>query len=375
MLVRANLDDLAKTQGETEKYLDRHDVLKRRLDNLHWAFQDLCDLVPQPWGKLFSGHIFPVTQARDELRNCAALAHIGFYQHAIAGLRWVLELGMLSVYWDRADDAERVIQEWLRSRAKTPFRRHVLKGLKGIPNVARYCERSAFIDEFERVYEELSKYQHVRGVRYSSRHLSHGNVIRFQAVAFERWAALTSEVVPLVTTAHLLKYPVGLQYTPVEQKFGFLDGPMGGFLNPWQVDRLRSLFDADEIATLQAVSDADPDARALAEEFANMPDITEEELAGQVVRADQSAIENQGFQSWYEGELRVRRQLAIHGVTTDKHEDDQEFQSRVTHLRTWAAERGWLEFGRHGPPRKQENPHGQQPAREWMYVVPPRDQE
>ena len=375
MLVKANLDNLAGVRKKTTEYLDRHGALKRRLDNLYWAFRELGDLIPQTLSKAFSGHFFPYSQAEDELQSCAALAHLGFYQHAIAGLRWVLELGMLSVYWDRADNAERVIKEWLRSRDKTPFRRQILNGLKEIPNVTRYCEQSTFIDDFQRVYEELSNYQHVRGLRYSSRHLSRGNVIQFNAEPLERWAELASEVVRLVTAAHLLKYPVGLQYTPVEQKFGFLDGPMGGFLNPWQVDRLRSLFVADEIATLQAISDADPDARALAEEFANMPDITEEELAGQVVRADQSAIENQGFQSWYEGELRVRRQLAIHGVTTDEHEDDQEFQSRVTHLRTWAAQRGWLEYGRHGPPRKQDSPHGQQPAREWMHVVPPRDQE
>lgn len=167
--MKANLDYLAKAQRETEEYLERHDVLKRRLDNAYCAFQDLCDLVPQPWSKVFSGHFFPATQAMDEYRNCSALAYLGFYHHAIAGLRWVLELGMLSVYWDRTDSAEQLIQEWLRSKEKTPFRSQVQKGLKEIPNVARYCEQSTFIDDFERVYEEFNKYQHVRGVRYSSR--------------------------------------------------------------------------------------------------------------------------------------------------------------------------------------------------------------
>ena len=243
------------------------------------------DLIPQTLQKAFSGHFFPYAQAEHELQDCIALAHIGFYHHAIAALRWVLELGMLSVYGDRSDDAELVIQEWLRSEDKTPFRRSIEAGLKEIPNVARYCERSTFLDDFNRVYEEISKYQHVRGVRYSSQHLSHGNVIQFNAKAFERWAELALDVVRLVAAAHLLKYPVGLQHTPVEEKFGF-NGPMGGFLNPYQADQLRSIFDAGDLATLQAISDADPDARALAEEFARRPDITRRELEQQVADWD-----------------------------------------------------------------------------------------
>ena len=280
MLMKADLKALARSRKETSEYLDRHDCLKQRLLKMYWAFRELGDLIPQTRQKAFSGHFFPYTQAEDELYNCIALAHLGFYHHAIAGLRWVLELGMLSVYWDRSDDAELVIQRWLRAKEKTPFRSRIEKGLMEIPNVARYCERSTFLQDFNKLYEEMSKHVHVRGVGYSSQHLSRGNVIQFNATAFERWAGLAFDVVRLVVAVHLLKYPVGLQETPVEEKFGF-SGPMGGFLNPYQVDQLRSIFDADDLATLQAISDADPDARLLAEEFARRPNITRRELERQ----------------------------------------------------------------------------------------------
>ena len=362
MPMKANLDHLARAQRQTEEYLDRDGILKQRLDDVYWAFQDLCDLIPQHWGKLFSGHFFPLAQAMDELRNCGALAHVGFYHHAIAGLRWVLELGMLSVYWDRADTAERLVQKWLRSIEKTPFRKNVLQGLEEIPNVARYCKQSTYIADFNRVYKELSNYQHVRGVRYSSRHLSHGNVTRFQVIAFEKWADLTFQVVRLVTTVHLLKYPVGLQETWIDQKFG-LNPPMGGFLNPWQVDRLRSLFGSDDLAMLQAISDTDPEARKLAEEIAAMPDLTTEQRELQELRWAKDVIENQGFESWFQMCLRFDE---LSGA-------DPGFREIAEGLKAWAAERGLLEHGRHGPPRGENRSDRQQPAWEWTFGLPPRD--
>ena len=302
----------------------------------------------------------------DEYRSCSALAYLGFYHHAIAGLRWVLELGMLSVYWDRADSAEQLVQEWLRSKGKTPFRSQVEEGLKEIPNVARYCEQSTFIDDFKQAYEELNKYQHVRGVRYSSRHLSHGNVIRFQGIAFEKWAKLAFEVVRLITTVHLLKYPVGLQETAIDRKFG-LNPPMGGLLNPWQTDRLRSLFSSDDLGTLQTISDNDPEARKLAEEIAAMPDLTTEQRELQELQWAKRVIENQGFESWFQMCLRFDE---LAGADPEPHRGLREMAEG---LGAWAAERGLLEHGRQGPLRGENRPDRQHPAWKWKSVVPPRD--
>ena len=342
MLAKADLDRLARLHKETGEYLDRHDAVRQLLDNLSWAFRTLCDLVPQTREKLFSGHFFPITQAEDELQNCGALAHIGFYQHAIAGLRWVLELGMLSVYWDRADDAEQIIQEWLRSKSKTPFQQQIRNGLQEIPNIALYCEQSGFLQDFEETYLELSKYQHTKGVRYSSRHLSGGSVIRFNEVALVLWAVLAFKVVRLVTVVHLLKYPVGLQETLIDQKFG-LNPLMGGFLNPWQADRLRSLFGSDDLATLQAISDADPEGRKLAEQIASMPDITTEQREQQELRWAQDVIENQGFESWFELAQKFNE---LTGADREAH---QGFREVTEELRVWATKRGLLERGRHWP--------------------------
>ncbi|MYA10035.1 MAG: hypothetical protein F4Z32_01025 [Gemmatimonadetes bacterium] len=222
--------------------------------------------------------------------------------------------------------------------------------------------------EFQWVYEELSKYQHVRGVRYSSRHLSHGNVIRFQVIAFVKWANLAFQVVRLVTTVHLLKYPVGLQETRIDEKFG-LNPPMGGFLNPWQADRLRSLFGSDDLAMLQKISDADPQARKLAEEIAAMPDLTTEQRELQELQWAKDVIEDQGFESWCQMCLSFDESA---GADPESH---RRFRKTAEELRTWAAERGLLEHGRHGPPRGENHPDRQHHASERTFGVSPRDPE
>ena len=332
----------AEIAQETSEYIEGDPRLDQFVDNLLWAFYELGDLVPQTAEKLWSGHFFPFATARDELQNCGALAYMGFYQHAVAGLRWVLELGMLSVYWDRTDEAESTIQGWLRSDEKTPFKNDIISALKRIPNVAQYAGRSRFVQEFTDVYKELSKYQHVRGIRYSSQFLSHGNVIRFQEDAIKLWIGLAYQVVRLVAAVHLLKYPIGLQDTPLRQKFG-IGGPMGGLLSPEQADRLRELFRDDELAALQEISDADSEACELAEQIRSMPDLTRDEQQEQHLRFAQSQIENGGYQSWYE------QRLQMYEAVNAGRDDLQDFREQAATLRVWAERQGWLEHGRHGP--------------------------
>ena len=89
---------------------------------------------------------------------------------------------------------------------------------------------------------------------------------------------------------HLLKYPVGLQYIPIDQKFG-LDKPIGGFLNPWQVEQIKKIFDIKVLKVLQKISDEDELATTLAGEINRRPDITEKEFAKQIEEDDKWQIE------------------------------------------------------------------------------------
>jgi len=74
----------------------------------------------------------------------------------------------------------------------------------------------------------------------------------------------------------VLKYPIGMQGLPLDEKFGF-NGPVGGFLQQHQVNLITSLIHPDERRFLQSLSDSDPEVQATAEYIHSLPDLAAEE--------------------------------------------------------------------------------------------------
>lgn len=276
-------------------------------------------------------------EAETELNHSVLLAHRGFYRYALVALRSVLELGLLSAYWDRADRAEVEIQEWLYSIKPTPFRAEILKGLRTIPAVQSFEEAFDLGKLMQDIYGELSDFAHTRGYKFSSLHLNRANVVQFNEAAFRRWADCLQSVVRLVIIAHLLKYPIGLQYTPLMTKFG-LNEPAGGFLNPSQAQRLRGALTPEQVQVLQRISDADECAVTLARQIQEMPDISEEEFDQQVLDFDKRMIQVQGFRAWSEQELKM-----YDSTRESNPKGYAEIQRRINDLREWAEANGFME--------------------------------
>ena len=92
-------------------------------------------------------------------------------------------------------------------------------------------------------------------------------------------------VVTQLIVIMLLKYPVGMQGLPLDEKFG-LNGPVGGFLQEHQVQLITSLLSPEEKEFLQRISNEDPNVKAVIEYFNNLPDITEEEWRQQIDEFD-----------------------------------------------------------------------------------------
>ena len=105
----------------TDSFLEQEPALHQRIADLTSAYRQLGELIPQTMTKLGSGHFFPFAESEFELANSFLLAQRAFYRHALVGLRTVLELGLLSVYWDRHDRAEDAIAGWVTSFEPTPF--------------------------------------------------------------------------------------------------------------------------------------------------------------------------------------------------------------------------------------------------------------
>lgn len=333
------IETYRRVEKATSDFLAHHPGEEDAIDADYWVLRNVTDLLPVTVENFFSGHYFPVTEAHQELGRSIALVRIGYYQHAMMGLRWVLELGCLSVYWDRFDNAAREIKSWLRSQESTPFKRQVVAGLLKVPNIRAYAAQAPFESDFNDVYGELSRYTHVMGVRYSSHAAYSGGVIQFSEKAFRRWAALRRRVTKLVATVHLLKYPVGLQYTPMFDKFG-LNPPAGGFLEPGQTEQVASIFSQSEWSLLRAISDADPSAVSAAEWVNSRENISEEEVLEQSHAMDREMVRNQGYTSWFEMYSQIYR------PGSDAH---AKFLVWAEELEVWAREHGWIEHGEHGP--------------------------
>ncbi|MBI1993483.1 MAG: hypothetical protein HYS67_03545, partial [Deltaproteobacteria bacterium] len=123
-------DKILGVLGDSNRYFEEHKKLAESIVERIWIWRSLLSLLPQTIEKLFSGHVFPLVEAEYELESSAELCKLGFYKHAIAALRNVLELGLLSVYWDIDDQSHIDIKQWLGSQEPTPFLRRVFTKLK-----------------------------------------------------------------------------------------------------------------------------------------------------------------------------------------------------------------------------------------------------
>jgi hypothetical protein len=329
-------DKILGVLQESNRYLEQHKELTKSIVERIWVWRSLLSLLPQTIEKALSGHVFPLVEAEYELESSAELCKLGFYKHAIAALRNVLELGLLSVYWDIDDQSHIDIRQWLGSQEPTPFLRRVFAKLKQNDNIKKFDERHKIFDATKSLYERLCNYAHTKGVRFSSRKLNRTNFNTFHEASVSAWRDLFFLVTRTVVAFHLLKYPVGLQYTPIEQKFG-INGPAGGFLEPHEVERLKAVLEKDVADTLQDISDNDPGAKSLAEWVNAQPDITEEELDEQFELQEKHMIEMQGYEHWIENEKRMYARLEKSAPAA--------YAERLRHfesLRKWAEANGFL---------------------------------
>lgn len=294
---------------QTNKYLtDQKDDGAQDINEHLWAYRSLIDLVPETVEQFWSGHTFPLTEGEYELESSIVLSKLGFYTHAISALRNVLELGCLSVYWDIRGPAHIDAQGWLRSLEVTPFRRALFAKLKTNTNIRAFHNKHGLLGETENLYKKLCDFAHTRGIRFSSRALSQSNVNTFNHESLKKWLAFMTQVVRVVVAFHVLRYPVGLQDTPIDDKFG-LNGPVGGFLQPFQAERIRNHYPPEVSATLQKISDNDSEAKEMAAWVIEKPDLTEEEWREQIETEDKREIEAAGFDHWLREQKQILKQI------------------------------------------------------------------
>jgi len=316
--------------NKSNEFLKNNPEYKESIDLYLWANRNILDLIPQLVYNFWSGHIFPLSEAEYELESSIDLALFGFYKQAMQSVRNFLELGLLSLYWNIEDTGHITIQNWLHSLENTPFKKQVLEQILRNKNIKKFNNKVNIIEEINILYKELCNYTHTKGIKYSTRILNMANFNNFNEKTFIKWLNYFKRVVRTIIALHLLKYPVGLQYTPIAEKFG-LNEPVGGFLNSYQAEQIKKIFDDKTLKVLQKISDEDESAIALAEEINRRPDVTEEEFAEQIEENDKWQIEGMGFKNW----LRNEKVLIKHLKNTNPQEYEYQIKY-IKKMKEWA---------------------------------------
>lgn len=279
-------------------YYTEHTEFAEVLDDIFLALRAVEDLIPQDGDRFWSGHFFPTSECVSQAEISFQLAMRGFYREAFVSARSFLDLGLLSVFWDKDDRSHLAIQEWLRSREDTPFfKNQLLRAIMSIPAFAQFQQRIDLHGWAKDQYDFLSDYVHIKGIAYSNRGMWQANFPRFSQGSLEKWSSAFAEVARLVLVAHTLRYPLALQFTPIDEKFG-LNSPVGSFLRPEQIAQIRSFLPNHMIDILQEISDSDAAAVSIAQQIVALPDITEEQFRLQAEHQDKWYIEMNGFQEW-----------------------------------------------------------------------------
>jgi hypothetical protein len=295
-------DSLNTCYNITQQTIDTKDISV--LDDLCLGYKSIMDLLPESLDSLFSGHIFPYLESYIEFENCINQLLIGFYKSSLLSLRSCFELGLIHIFYDRNDKSEEDIQRWLNSDENTPFRKQLIRGLKSIDNIQLFSGKTDILERVDFLYNELSNYVHTCGYKYSTKNLNKSNSNQFNKDSFKLVSTYCIEVIQVLVTLFLLKYPIGLHYTPIDDKFG-LNPIIGNFLNPDQAFYVKKIVPPKYLNDLEQICFNDKKAITLAKWVNDLPDLTEDDLQKQVDEQDINEIKDFGFSKWSEDHKNI----------------------------------------------------------------------
>lgn len=301
-----------------------------KIRDLGWAYQCVGDLVPHTAESLWSGHFFPWVESWEDIQISCNLCLFGLYKQAMTSLRSGLELGLLSVYWNLHDDGHEVIAEWLRSNEDTPRMGEIWRTL------TRHANFKWFADHYDLQSDLLSlgylhNFIHTKGYRFSnSMGVAKSNWQTYEENAFETWFTGYAEVVRVLAICHLVKYPLGTYRFPYSAKFG-IEMPWIGGLQGHKIDWLEKLVGSDTFALIAELLEQDPQAQATIGWVRNLPDMSEEDVEGQIVEMDRDYIQMNGLNAWLEVE---RKTTELAGLSEKR-------KRRIAMLTEWAKEKGF----------------------------------
>lgn len=333
-------DKSIEVYKETEKYFETNPEIKKRIEELGWIYHTVGMIIPQNFENFWSGHYFPFIDSWEELQVSFTQICFGLYKQAFVSLRSGLELGMLSVYFNINDDGHNAVKEWLQAKDKkeadTPFAKAIWKILLQNDNIRKFNERH----DIETVHKNLGylhNYVHTKGAKHSNRMgLLKSNSQTFEAKLISKWLESYAVIISLVSTLHLLKYPISVIRFDYRKKFG-IDIPSFGGLEEYNIDKIASILPDKYLEDIELIANEDPTTQETIQEIRAFPDMTEEQVELQIINLEKMSIENgEGFTKWLENQENF---LNILGVD----EFSDKMKTRIELLKQWAEENNFME--------------------------------
>ena len=325
---------------ETEKYFETKPELKKRIEELGWIYHTVGMIIPQNMEIFWSGHYFPFIDSWEELQVSFTQVCFGLYKQAFVSLRSGLELGLLSVYFNINDDGHNTVKEWLNSKetkdADTPYAKTIWKILLQNENIKKFNEKH----NIKAVHENLGylhNYVHTKGAKHSNRMgLLKSNSQTFEAKLISKWLDSYADIISLISTLHLLKYPISVIRFDYSKKIG-IDIPNFGGLEEYNIDKIASILPEKYLEDIELIAKEDPTTQETIQEISSFPDMTEEQVEEQIINLEKMSIENgEGFTKWLKNQEKFLKSLGLN-------EFEDKMKSRIELLRKWSTENGFLD--------------------------------
>lgn len=333
-------DKSIEVYKETEKFFETNPEIKKRIEELGWIYHTVGMIIPQNFENFWSGHYFPFIDSWEELQVSFTQICFGLYKQAFVSLRSGLELGMLSVYFNINDDGHNAVKEWLQAKDKkeadTPFTKAIWKILLQNDNIRKFNEKHN-IETVHKNLGYLHNYVHTKGAKHSNRMgLLKSNSQTFEAKLISKWLESYADIISLVSTLHLLKYPISVVRFDYSKKFG-IDIPSFGGLEEYNIDKIASILPDKYLEDIELIAKEDPTTQTTIQEISAFPDMTELQVEEQIVNLEKSLIENgEGFTKWLENQERWLKSFG-------QSEFDEIMKNRIEVLKIWATENNFLE--------------------------------
>ena len=328
-------EDMEKVYEKSVKYINERSNIEQELYEYFWAFDSIGGVIPQTEENYWSGHFFPFIEANSEIQVSFKLCLNGYYKQAMSSLRSSLELGLLSVYYNINDEGHKTVLNWLKSTndhdSNTPRSKTIWKILKSNPNIKQFQNKHDLEQRFLDL-GYLHDFVHSKGFKFSNRFGSKGKVMSFVFLeeGLNLWLKSFKEIVEILITLHLLKYPIGIIKFDYDSKFG-IDTPRFGGIDEFKIDRIEKVIKSKYFKTIEEIAKSDDSVKKLMAWINSKPDLTEEDRENQILDMDKFLIEGQGFDSWLENQKSIYQNEI----------NSERIVKRIRVLKEWAIEKGY----------------------------------